>query len=102
MRDIKLEQLLEAWEAFGQVEKEVLHAYTMRLYAGQKSFGKLTYTKREWNYEALEEQIDYSVYMTAELVRMLNAPKEHDEKRSGDSGLRKSGRRMHTKKPGVG
>ncbi len=41
--------------------------YTMRLLNGQRKFGKLNPDKKDWTYEALEEALDYGVYMACAL-----------------------------------
>jgi hypothetical protein len=63
----QLERLLDTWEKLGEGERNVLMVYVMRLYAGQRKFGKLSRTKRDWTYEALEEAVDAAVYLSCAL-----------------------------------
>ena len=60
-----IENMLRAWEHLGMRERKVLLAFAWRLLAGQKRHGKLSYDKKDWNYEAIEEALDASVYLTA-------------------------------------
>lgn len=60
-----LDQLLTAWEKLGPRERKALLAIGMRLWAGQRKFGKLTIDKKDWAYEAVEEALDAAVYLAA-------------------------------------
>lgn len=64
---MQLEQLLNVWEKLAVRERLCLLTYGMRLAAGQKRFGPMTLAKKDWPYEALEEALDASVYLTAAL-----------------------------------
>ena len=64
---VQLDRLLETWEKLGEGERNVLMVFLMRLYAGQRKFGKLTRDKKDWKYEALEEAIDGAVYLACAL-----------------------------------
>ena len=60
-----LETLLDLYERLGAREKLVLQTFGQRLYAGQRRYGVLTEGKKDWKYEAIEEALDASVYLTA-------------------------------------
>jgi hypothetical protein len=62
-----LEKLLEMWESLAERERKVLLTFGFRLLAGQRKYGPLTKGKKVWNYEAIEEALDASVYLTAML-----------------------------------
>ncbi len=62
---MQLEQLLNIWEALASRERLCLLTYGMRIMAGQKKFGPMTLAKKDWAYEAIEEALDASVYLTA-------------------------------------
>jgi hypothetical protein len=63
----QLERLLATWEKLGQGERNILLVFLMRLYAGQRKYGKLDTNKKDWTYEALEEALDMAVYMSCAL-----------------------------------
>ncbi len=67
MNAMQLDQLLNVWEKLAERERKCLIVYGMRVLAGQKKFGPMTVDKRDWPYEALEEALDASVYLTAAL-----------------------------------
>lgn len=80
----ELDMLLEVWERLATRERKVALAYLWRLYAGQKKFGPLTIGKKDWSYEAIEEALDSSVYLTAMLVdradlALMNAVKDAED-----------------------
>lgn len=60
-----LNTLLDIWEKLGQRERIVLLAFGQRLLNGQKKYGPLTFAKKVWTYEAIEEALDASVYLVA-------------------------------------
>lgn len=62
---MQLDKLLETWEFLGPRERLVLLTYAMRLANGQRKYGQLTTKKKDWTYEAIEEALDASVYLTA-------------------------------------
>lgn len=62
-----LETVLDLWEKLGPKEKMVLQTFGMRLYAGQRKYGQMLTDKKDWAYEAIEEALDASVYLTAML-----------------------------------
>lgn len=63
----KLDRMLDAWEGLGEIERLTLLTIAMRLKAGQRIHGKLTYAKKEWGVEALEEHLDSCVYSALRL-----------------------------------
>ena len=67
-----IEHILTAWENFGPIEKELVHEFVCRLWAGQDAYGKIKINKKNWTREAIEEAIDQAVYLLALL-------KEHDD-----------------------
>lgn len=62
-----LERLLQAYEELGERERKILATLAMRLWAGQRKFGKLSVDKKDWGYEAIEEALDASVYLACML-----------------------------------
>lgn len=62
---MQLEQLLDTWEKLAVRERLCLLTYGMRLLAGQRKYGPMTLAKKDWPYEAIEEALDASVYLTA-------------------------------------
>ena len=60
-----MNQLLDLWEKLAERERLCFLTYGMRLHAGQRKFGPLTKAKKDWSYEAIEEALDASVYLTA-------------------------------------
>lgn len=78
----KLEDLdlfLDILERLGPMERKVLLIYAQRLGAGQRKYGLLEAGKKDWNWEALEETLDQSVYITCELVKVIKNIKERTE-----------------------
>lgn len=67
LRPMQIEQLLDTWEKLGVRERKVLLTIAMRLWAGQRRHGELSVGKKDWNYEALEEAMDASVYLACAL-----------------------------------
>lgn len=65
MPGMELERLLDVWEKLGERERKILLTFMYRLYNGQRKYGKLTLGKKEWAYEAIEEALDASVYLSA-------------------------------------
>jgi len=65
--NMTVDQLLDVWEKLGVRERKVLLTVAMRLWAGQRRHGELVVEKKDWNYEALEEAIDASVYLACAL-----------------------------------
>ncbi len=63
----KIGRLLDAWSGLGEVERTTLLTIAMRLSAGQRLHGKLTYEKKPWKVEELEEHLDSSVYAAVRL-----------------------------------
>ncbi len=63
----RLDRLLETWEKLGERERSVLLAFMLRLYAGQRRYGELSVGKKDWGFEAIEEALDASVYLTCML-----------------------------------
>lgn len=57
------------------MERSVLNTIAWRLYAGQRKYGKLEETKKEWTWEAAEEGLDQSVYLAAALVALTEEGK---------------------------
>ncbi len=62
---MQLDQLLTVWEKLAARERLCLLTYGMRLAVGQRRFGPMTLDKKDWPYEAIEEALDASVYLTA-------------------------------------
>lgn len=62
---MKVEQLLEIWESLAETERMVLLTYAKRLQKGQRLFGPMYVDKKDWAYEAIEEALDASIYLTA-------------------------------------
>lgn len=61
----ELDTLLDAWEKLGPRERKVLLVFALRVWAGQRKYGKLSIDKKDWQYEAIEEALDASVYLAA-------------------------------------
>lgn len=61
----KLDRLLSVWEKLGERERLVLLTFASRLWNGQRKYGPLKVGKKDWAYEAIEEALDASVYLTA-------------------------------------
>ena len=64
---MNLDRLLDVWEKLGERERQVLVTLGQRLYVGQKRHGKLSIDKKDWTYEAIEEALDGSIYLTCAL-----------------------------------
>lgn len=62
---MQIEQLLNVWEKLAVRERKCLLTFGMRILAGQRKFGPMTVDKKDWPYEAIEEALDASVYLTA-------------------------------------
>ncbi len=62
-----LDTLLNTWEHLGIRERKLVLVYMMRLWNGQRKYGKISLQKKEWRYEALEEALDACVYLSAAL-----------------------------------
>lgn len=62
---MQLDQLLTVWERLAERERKCLLTFGMRILAGQRKFGPMTLGKKDWPYEAIEEALDASVYLTA-------------------------------------
>lgn len=62
-----LEKLLDLWEKLAERERKVLLTFAQRLWNGQRKYGAMSTDKKDWPYEALEEALDASVYLTAAL-----------------------------------
>ncbi len=62
-----LENMLTVWEKLGPREKQVLLTFAWRMAAGQRKYGPMSFAKKDWPYEALEEVLDACVYMSAAL-----------------------------------
>lgn len=61
----ELDTLLEVWEKLQLNERKMVLAYAWRVYAGQRRYGPFTPDdKRDMRYEAIEEALDASVYLT--------------------------------------
>ena len=65
---MNLDRLLDVWEKLGERERQVLVTLGQRLYVGQKRHGKLSIDKKDWTYEAIEEALDGSIYLTCALA----------------------------------
>lgn len=63
-----MDRLLTVWENLAERERTVLLAFAYRLWNGQRLHGPLTLEKKDWGYEAIEEALDQSVYLTCALV----------------------------------
>lgn len=63
----QLDRLLGTWEKLAERERLCVLTYAMRILQGQKKFGPMTLAKKDWPYEAIEEALDSSVYLTAAL-----------------------------------
>lgn len=70
-----LDIVLETWEKLGEVEQRVLATLATRIYSGQRKYGKLAYDKKAWTWEACEEGLDMSVYLTCELLAITEEAK---------------------------
>jgi hypothetical protein len=75
MTPTSIELLLQVWEKLGPMERSVLNTYAHRLYAGQRKYGMLHETKKDWTWEAAEECLDSSVYLSAALVALTEESK---------------------------
>lgn len=75
MTPTSIETLLEVWESLGPMERLVLNTYAWRLRAGQRKYGMLHEAKKEWTWEAAEECLDSSVYLSAALVAFTEESK---------------------------
>ncbi len=62
---MQLDQLLTVWEKLAARERLCLLTLGARLAAGQRKFGPLSAGKKDWKYEAVEEALDASIYLTA-------------------------------------
>lgn len=79
-----LEIILDMWEKLGVMEREVLSTLALRLYAGQRKYGKLEENKKPWTWETAEEAMDASVYLAAEMVRVTKlAMKKYESEVNG-------------------
>jgi len=61
---MNLDRLLDLWEKLGERERTITLTFLSRLYAGQRKYGKITNSKKDWSYEAIEEALDASVYLS--------------------------------------
>ncbi len=73
----QLSNLLDVWEKLETRERKVLLAFMYRLYAGQRKFGALKVGKYDWSYEAIEEALDASVYLTCMLSDKVDKAIDH-------------------------
>lgn len=62
-----LNKLLDVWEKLGERERKITLTFMNRLWAGQRKYGPLTAFKKDWTYEAIEEALDASVYLSCAL-----------------------------------
>lgn len=62
-----LARLLNLWEGLAERERKLMLLLGTRLLAGQKLHGKLTFQKKKWDTEAIEESLDQSIYMGLQL-----------------------------------
>ncbi len=62
---MQLEQLLNVWDKLEARERLCVLTFAMRIHSGQRKFGPMTRDKKDWQYEAIEEALDASVYLTA-------------------------------------
>jgi len=62
-----LDSLLNVWEKLGERERVITLTFLHRLYAGQRKYGKISPGKKSWGYEAIEEALDASVYLSCML-----------------------------------
>lgn len=60
-------KLSTVWHQLAGREKRVLMDVAERLLMGQKAYGELSYGKKSWCREALEEAMDGMVYLGAAL-----------------------------------
>ncbi len=72
-----LDTLLNAWENLGVRERKLVLVYMMRLWNGQRKYGKISLQKKQWRYEALEEALDACVYLSAALEDSSELAFEH-------------------------
>jgi len=82
---VEIDRILTIWEQLAERERKVMLTYAYRLLAGQKKYGALIKFKKQWGYEAIQEAVDASVYLTAALqdwvdhaldTEIVNAEKE--------------------------
>lgn len=84
-----VEVLLDTYEKLGPLERKVLLTFLHRLYAGQRKYGKLSEDKKEWTWEAAEEALDASVYLSVSLVAATNETKRRYFADLGESEVRR-------------
>lgn len=68
MGDLEKLRLDELWLDLGPRERTALMKIATRLFMGQKAYGELTYRKKNWAREAMEEAMDGCVYLAAALL----------------------------------
>lgn len=75
MTPTSIEHILGIWEKLGPMERSILNTLAYRIYAGQRKYGQLDESKKDWTWEAAEEGLDQAVYLSCALVAFTEAQK---------------------------